>query len=90
MNKYWSGKRMNQEGLPDFECQHFLSLLQKYNMNLYIQEIFWRQKSRMTWLKVGDVDTNFFINLQPYVEEIIILIYLKTKKDMWLRMKKIK
>lgn len=37
-----------------------MTLLKQYQGHLHTQEVFGRQKSRITWLKGGDSNTRFF------------------------------
>lgn len=53
-------KKGMMEGLNEEEKNLKLESELEYNRLLRIEEISWRQKSRVTWLKEEDQNTKFF------------------------------
>lgn len=53
-----------QESQKDIliNLQHswLLFIMREYNKTLHLQELLWKQKSRVTWLKDGNVNTKYF------------------------------
>ena len=83
---------MNECELTEESRSEFLRVSKQFDDLLLKQEIFWRQRSRVLWLKHGDRNTKFFHSKPPKEGDGIILKELKMlmgfrwrKSRLWLR-----
>lgn len=59
-------------------------MIAEYNEILQQEEPYWKQKSRVQWLKEGEQNTRFFDNIAILRKRHTIVIKLKNEEDVWI------
>lgn len=71
--------------MDEHDCAELSSCQEELKERLSLEETLWRQRSKQTWLKEGDRNTLFFIQLLLKGRKIIWLMVLQMVKVFGLR-----
>ena len=76
-------ERMNKEELTEESREEVLTASKKLDDLLLKQEIFWAQRSRVSWLKHGDWNTKFFHSKASQRHKRNFILGIKNQQGNW-------